>query len=81
MPRQADNDRLESPSSQRPSGKVVRRRRRRPARNKPELRARPAQTQSDQAEPVVPWSRAPRPVEPPPKNPNIFSYTYTVWKS
>lgn len=25
--------------------------------------------------------RAPRPAEPPPRNPNIFSYTYRVWKN
>jgi hypothetical protein len=26
-------------------------------------------------------SRAPRPAEPPPANPNVFSYTFTIWKS
>lgn len=25
--------------------------------------------------------RAPRPVDPPSRNPNIFSYTYRIWKS
>lgn len=26
-------------------------------------------------------SHAPRRVEPPPRNPNIFTYTYTIWKT
>jgi hypothetical protein len=26
-------------------------------------------------------SRAPRPAESPPANPNVFSYTFTIWKS
>lgn len=26
-------------------------------------------------------SRAPRPAEPPLPNPNVFSYTFTIWKS
>jgi hypothetical protein len=26
-------------------------------------------------------SRAPRSAEPPPSNPNVFSYTFTIWKS
>lgn len=28
----------------------------------------------------VPLSLGPRTVEPPPRNPNVFSFTYTVWK-
>lgn len=27
------------------------------------------------------WGKAPRPAEPPPRNPNVFSYTYRVWKT
>jgi len=26
-------------------------------------------------------SRVPRTAEPPPPNPNVFSYTFTIWKS
>ncbi len=27
------------------------------------------------------WSKAPRPAEPPPKNPAVFSYTHTIRKT
>ena len=27
------------------------------------------------------WGKAPRPAEAPPRNPNVFSYTYRVWKT
>jgi hypothetical protein len=27
------------------------------------------------------WSRAPRPAEPPPRNPAVFSYTHTITKT
>lgn len=29
----------------------------------------------------TPVFRGPRTVEPPPRNPNVFSFTYTLWKT
>lgn len=68
--------------------KVSRRRRRRPSqqRGRTEHRGKlhPGNSNHAPQEPdqrLVAWTRAPRPAEPPPPNPHIFSYTYTTWKT
>lgn len=73
-------------------GRVARRRRRRPNsrgdRNPPPQSGgkSPGDYQDPSIKPasnVLPArvSRAPRPAEPPPPDPNIISYTYTIWKT
>jgi hypothetical protein len=75
-----------------PPTRVPRRKRRRPSGAKPQPpQASARAVQHDDLQDGYPlhdtWptpvktSRAPRPVEPPPPNPNVFSYTFTIWKS
>ena len=76
------------------SARVMRRRRRGPTDGRPRSEVGGAQERMPQnAEKTAAYSsppppsasvrfgRAPRPADPPPKNPNVFSYTYTIWKS
>lgn len=88
MAKQAAATSTEHPNDQREQQKVVRRRsRRRPSqsRNRSEDRGRSNQIARQPAqnatETVAAWTRAPRPAEPPPRNPRVFSYTYTTWKT
>lgn len=88
MPRQTSGAKSDQPAVQHEQAKVVRRRRRRPSqsRNRSENRGRTNQSSSgsqlvESGQSVAAWTRAPRPAEPPPRNPNVFSYTYTTWKT
>ena len=74
-----------------PPVRVPRRQRRRPAgvKTHPPQGAGKAQPNENAPEPylasgpdhnTLKLSRVPRAVEPPPANPNIFSYTFTIWK-
>lgn len=88
MPKQSTAAKPDQPSQPREQTKVVRRRRRRPpqSRNRTENRGRTNQRNDspphlDGGHSVAAWTRAPRPAEPPPRNPNVFSYTYTTWKT
>lgn len=73
-------------------GRVPRRGRRKPSGPKPQTapaQGRPALDYGAREEPTparveplaLHLSRAPRPAEPPPADPNVFSYTFTIWKS
>ena len=75
-----------------PATRVPRRKRRKPSGAKPHLappstRAIPRDDPQEGRPLHEPWatpiktSRAPRAAEPPPSNPNVFSYTFTIWKS
>lgn len=79
------------PAAQKPPVRIARRKRRKSPPGRPP-QAQPRSLQSDEAHldgytgPAAPpaspkLSRAPRPAERPPANPNVFSYTFTIWKS
>lgn len=92
MPRRKNIERSEDPAIHKTPARVSRRRRRKP----PVAKAQPQGAQgkfmsSDGAQDEyamrgdapgsMKMSRAPRPAEPPLPNPNVFSYTFTIWKS
>jgi hypothetical protein len=91
--RRSDAKQLPDNATSKPPVRVLRRRRRGPSAGKPRGEGGPQERAPQAAEraqdfgaPPPPaagarMSRAPRPAEPPPKNPNVFSYTYTIWKS
>lgn len=91
MSRRRNSGKPTEPAAPKAPVRVARRKRRKPPA------ARSAQTQqrrlSDDEAPMedhaeaaaaptlFKLSRAPRPAEPPPADPNVFSYTFTIWKS
>lgn len=89
MARRRNADKPAVPAAPKAPVRVARRKRRKsPAARPPQARS----LQSDEASlddydapaapPGIPkLSRAPRPAERPPANPNVFSYTFTIWKS
>lgn len=92
MSRRKNPERPDEPAGQKLPTRVPRRRRRKPYSAK----SQPPTAQSKQTPPgmvaedyasypndpaPLKLSRAPRTVEPPPPNPNVFSYTCTIWKS
>jgi hypothetical protein len=93
MPRRRTSDKPAEAGVVKPPTRVPRRKKRRPSgareaqtlhvSSKPsprdEREAGYSSPGSEQA--PVKMSRAPRPAEPPPSNPNVFSYTFTIWKS
>lgn len=81
MAKQAAATGADHANVQREQQKVVRRRSRRrpsPSRQRSEERGRSnlsaRQPVQEAAESVAAWTRAPRPAEPPPRNPRVFSY-------
>lgn len=92
MSRRKNVERSGEPTMNKPPTRVPRRRRRKPFGGRPQTPA-PSGKQLPQdgseaaltmhsAEPApIRISRAPRPAEAPPPNPNVFSYTFTIWKS
>ena len=92
MPRRRNSDRPAEVTVQKAPTRVPRRKRRRPGSPKAQsqhLAAKPTQRDDREDgyslagfEPApIKLSRAPRPAEAPPSNPNVFSYTFTIWKS
>jgi hypothetical protein len=91
MARRKNIDRPAEQPVQKPATRVPRRKRRKPSGARPHLAQPPRAIPRDdpqEGHPLhEPWatpiktSRAPRAVEPPPSNPNVFSYTFTIWKS
>lgn len=92
MSRRKNLERSDEPAMQKSPARVPRRRRRKPYNAKPQPpTAQGKPTLADGVpedyplRPVEPgplkMSRAPRTAEPPPPNPNVFSYTFTIWKS
>ncbi len=91
MARRRNTDKPEEPPVQKPPTRVPRRKRRKPSSAKPQSSHGPAKQPQHggddgytlpEYEPApIKMSRAPRPAELPPSNPNVFSYTYTIWKS
>lgn len=91
MSRRRHVDKPAEPAAQKTPVRVARRKRRKPSAGR-SPQAEPRTLQSDDAyldgydgpaaAAVAPkLSRAPRPAERPPANPNVFSYTFTIWKS
>jgi len=73
-----------------PQTRFTRRRKRRSGRGrsseadiaeKAQAELRPARSSASSMPSAPRWTRAPRQVEPPPRNPDIFTYTYTIWKT
>lgn len=92
MPRRRNTDKPEEPSVHKPPTRVPRRKRRKPSGGARSQGAHGPAKQPQHSgddgyslpgyEPApIKMSRAPRPAELPPSNPNVFSYTYTIWKS
>lgn len=92
MSRRKNLERPDEPSVQKLSPRVPRRRRRKPYNAKPQpppAQGKPAPLDSAPDDYVsrtgdagpLKMSRAPRTAEPPPPDPNVFSYTFTIWKS
>jgi hypothetical protein len=94
-PRHAgEADKQAEPAGQKAPVRVPRRKRRKPTgtasaqRRQPPAKA-PARDDLHEAgyqPPImetgaIKMSRAPRPAERPPANPDVFSYTFTIWKS
>ncbi len=91
MARRRNPDKPAEPAAQKAPVRVARRKRRKsPAARPPQAQARALHgdeaSLDDYDAPAAPpgiprLSRAPRPAERPPANPNVFSYTFTIWKS
>jgi hypothetical protein len=90
--RRKNTDRPAEQPVHKPPTRVPRRKRRKPMDAKPQPPQPSARgVQRDDLQDGYPLhdgrptpirtSRAPRPAEPPPSNPNVFSYTFTIWKS
>lgn len=91
MSRRKNTDRPAEQPVHKPPTRVPRRKRRKPAgakaqiaqaSNRGEQRNTPQDEIGRDARPApLKTSRVPRSAEPPPANPNVFSYTFTIWKS
>lgn len=93
MSRRKNVDRPTEPSVHKPPTRVPRRKRRKPTGGvKPQATHSSGRTALREELPderpmhdtramPIKTSRAPRPAESPPANPNVFSYTFTIWKS
>lgn len=91
MARRKNADRPAEPAAQKTPVRIARRKRRKPSGARPQPPSARALHGGDSfaerydgpdAPPdEIKVSRAPRPAERPPANPNVFSYTFTIWKS
>jgi hypothetical protein len=91
MARRRNADKPAEPAAQKAPVRVARRKRRKsPAGRPPQTPSRALHSDEasldDYDAPTAPpgiakLTRAPRPAERPPANPNVFSYTFTIWKS
>ncbi len=92
MSRRKNLERSSEPAVHKPPTRVPRRRRRKPPGSRPQSSGAPARTPQrvDELEDYrlpgtdttqIKLSRAPRSAEPPAPNPDVFSYTFTIWKS
>lgn len=91
MARHKNADKAAEPAAPKPPVRIARRKRRKPSGARPQPPAARALHGGDSlperydgpgaAPDELKVSRAPRPAERPPVNPNVFSYTFTIWKS
>ncbi len=91
MTRRKNADKPAEPAAQKAPTRIARRKRRKPSGARPQQPSAralhggdpfPERHDGPGATPdEIKVSRAPRPAERPPANPNVFSYTFTIWKS
>ena len=91
MSRRRNTGKPAEPATPKAPERIARRKRRKPPatrsaqsqpRRLPDDEAPMGDSAEPMARPAMPkLSRAPRQAEPPPANPNVFSYTFTIWKS
>jgi len=91
MTRRKNADRPVDQETQKPPARIARRKRRKPSGARPQQPSARALHGGDSSPErydgsrspadAMKISRAPRPAERPPANPNVFSYTFTIWKS